>query len=131
MNEMNKAERIARLLSDTSGNGDTMCLAMLAEELCGERISWRLSDSEFTPIELPKLSVFYWRSSVVVYLGRNNTNNECRFLIVYDNNMEGIESSVGMDRIIYVRAANTTEIIEIAERYHNKINELIERGSIR
>jgi hypothetical protein len=131
LHDMNKAERIARLLIDQSAAGDRMVLAMLAEELCGERISWRIHENNFTPLEIPDYAVFFWRCGNVVSLGRNNTmSNEFR-IFMPSPRCGGSEMNIYADKFIYVRAASTTEILQIAETNGDEISELVQRGSIR
>jgi len=131
LHDMNKAERIARLLIDQSADSDRMVLAMLAEELCGERISWRIHENNFIPLEIPDYAVFFWRYGNFVSLGRNDTMcNEFRIFMPspqHNNN----EMNIYVDKFIYVRAASTTEILQIAETNGDEISELVQRGSIR
>jgi len=128
LHEMNKAERIARLLVDNAAASERMTLAMLAEELCGERISWRIHENNFKPVEIPDYAVFFWRCGNVVSLGPNEMmTNELRIF------MPGVSSEMNIfaDKFIYVRAASTTEILDIAEKHGEEISKLIQRGSIR
>lgn len=127
---MNKAERIARLLVDNTAGGERMTLALLAEELCGERISWRLREQEFEPLEIPDHAVFFWRCANVVCLGRNRTMTDERWIFMPDRD-GGREIGIDFNRFVYVRAASTTEILQIAEEHGKKIKQLIERGPVR
>lgn len=130
LHNMNKAERIARLLVDSSPGSERMTLALLAEELCGERITWRLNSEDFEPLEIPDYAVFFWRCGNVVSLGRNETMvNEYRIYLPDQDG--GTEMNVDDDKLVYVRAASTTEILQIAEKHGKTIKQLIKRGAVR